>query len=87
MSELGYFVICSFVYGICIHIFFTAVDDEEQRTLIQALQAHGAAAFLPWHRYFIHIYEQTLRARCGYDGLLPYVCFRCAPACTDREDS
>ena len=32
---------------------------------------HGAAAFLPWHRYFLHVYETTLRERCGYqDGLV-----------------
>ncbi|KAH9909712.1 putative tyrosinase [Xylariomycetidae sp. FL2044] len=34
--------------------------------------SHEAAPFLPWHRYFIHIYEQTLRRRCQYGGTLPY---------------
>jgi tyrosinase len=33
---------------------------------------HGAAPFLPWHRYFLHIYETTLRERCGYHGGLVY---------------
>jgi len=28
---------------------------------------HGVAAFLPWHRYFVHIYEQALQ-ECGYTG-------------------
>ncbi|KAJ8113017.1 hypothetical protein ONZ43_g5256 [Nemania bipapillata] len=34
--------------------------------------SHEAAPFLPWHRYFIHIYEQTLKQRCQYQGTLPY---------------
>ncbi|KAI1146253.1 putative tyrosinase [Nemania diffusa] len=34
--------------------------------------SHEAAPFLPWHRYFIHIYEQTLKERCHYTGTLPY---------------
>ena len=34
-------------------------------------EAHEAAAFLPWHRYFIHLYEQTLKQRCQYAGTLP----------------
>ena len=32
--------------------------------------AHGAAAFLPWHRYLLHIYERTLRDQCGFSGSL-----------------
>lgn len=27
---------------------------------------------LPWHRYFLHLYEKALRNECGYDGYLPY---------------
>ncbi|KAI2618482.1 putative tyrosinase [Hypoxylon sp. NC1633] len=34
--------------------------------------SHEAAPFLPWHRYFIHIYEETLKQRCHYEGTLPY---------------
>ncbi|KAI1084257.1 putative tyrosinase [Whalleya microplaca] len=34
--------------------------------------SHEAAPFLPWHRYFIHIYEETLKNRCQYEGTLPY---------------
>ena len=33
---------------------------------------HGAAPFLPWHRYFLHIYETTLREKCDYQGALVY---------------
>ncbi|KAI0436029.1 putative tyrosinase [Xylaria telfairii] len=34
--------------------------------------SHEAAPFLPWHRYFIHIYEKTLKQHCQYHGTLPY---------------
>jgi len=37
-----------------------------------AIQAHGAASFLSWHRYFIHLYEKTLKEDCGYRGHLAY---------------
>ena len=33
---------------------------------------HHSAPFLPWHRYFLHIYETTLRDKCGYSGTLVY---------------
>ena len=33
---------------------------------------HHTASFLPWHRYFLHIYESTLRSKCGYEGGLVY---------------
>ena len=33
---------------------------------------HHSAPFLPWHRYFLHIYEITLRDKCGYTGGLVY---------------
>ena len=36
-------------------------------------QAHDTAAFLPWHRYFIHVYEKALREQCNYAGHLTYV--------------
>lgn len=38
-----------------------------------ASQAHETAAFLPWHRYFIHVYENALREECAYSGHLTYV--------------
>ena len=34
--------------------------------------SHKSAAFLPWHRYFILFYENSLRKECGYTGGLPY---------------
>lgn len=33
---------------------------------------HHSAPFLPWHRYFLHIYETTLRSECGFKGELVY---------------
>jgi hypothetical protein len=27
--------------------------------------------FLPWHRYYMHIYETLLRDECGYTGFIP----------------
>ncbi|TID18549.1 Guanine nucleotide-binding protein alpha-2 subunit [Venturia nashicola] len=34
--------------------------------------AHYAAAFLPWHRMYVHVYEKALRTHCGYEGTWPY---------------
>jgi tyrosinase len=27
---------------------------------------------LPWHRYFVHVWEKALRDECGYTGGQPY---------------
>ncbi|KAI0490216.1 Di-copper centre-containing protein [Xylaria cf. heliscus] len=32
---------------------------------------HFVAAFLPWHRYFVKVYEDALHD-CGYAGVVPY---------------
>ncbi|KAG4413531.1 hypothetical protein IFR04_013314 [Cadophora malorum] len=34
--------------------------------------SHEKSSFLPWHRYFLHIYEGRLRNECGYAGPVPY---------------
>lgn len=31
---------------------------------------HSLAQFLPWHRYFLHVYEQVLADECSYSGPL-----------------
>ena len=31
------------------------------------------AQFLPWHRWFVWTYDQTMRKECGYRGYQPYV--------------
>jgi Common central domain of tyrosinase len=33
-------------------------------------QIHGVGQFLPWHRYFVWIFEQELRNTCGYQGAM-----------------
>ena len=33
---------------------------------------HHSSAFLPWHRYFLQIYHNTLKTRCNYHGELIY---------------
>ena len=35
--------------------------------------AHDSALFLPWHRYFLHVYEKQLRNVCRYSGSLVFV--------------
>lgn len=32
---------------------------------------HHSASFLPWHRYTLLLYEETLREHCGFEGDLP----------------
>ncbi|CAK3961185.1 Di-copper centre-containing [Lecanosticta acicola] len=34
--------------------------------------AHDAACFLSWHRWFIALFESSLRTDCGYSGPMPY---------------
>ncbi|KAI1071786.1 hypothetical protein LB507_005468 [Fusarium sp. FIESC RH6] len=34
-------------------------------------QIHSVASFLPWHRYFVHVYEGAVK-ECGYEGVMPY---------------
>ena len=45
----------------------------EDAGVINTYEAHDTAAFLPWHRYFIHVYEEALREQCSYSGHLTYV--------------
>ncbi|KFA68304.1 hypothetical protein S40285_07211 [Stachybotrys chlorohalonatus IBT 40285] len=35
-------------------------------------EIHGVASFLPWHRFFLHVYETALRTECGYTGTMMY---------------
>ncbi|KAJ7476987.1 tyrosinase central domain protein [Mycena galericulata] len=38
----------------------------------QTLNIHISGIFLPWHREFVHLYEQALQQKCGYKGTQPY---------------
>ncbi|PHH86986.1 hypothetical protein CDD83_9466 [Cordyceps sp. RAO-2017] len=33
---------------------------------------HFSGLLLPWHRYFVYLYEKALREECGYGGYQPY---------------
>jgi tyrosinase len=35
-------------------------------------KTHNVAPSLPWHRYFIRVFEKTLQEECGYSSSLPY---------------
>jgi tyrosinase len=50
----------------------TAYDDFPWIHSHVGYYTHNSAPFLPWHRYFLHIYESTLRSQCGYQGSLVY---------------
>ena len=45
-------------------------DDFAYAHTTEGTITHYAAAFLPWHRYFIHTFEIALVEECGYRGLL-----------------
>ncbi|KAK1963248.1 Di-copper centre-containing protein, partial [Colletotrichum sublineola] len=50
----------------------TIHDDFAYVHMRHAHSAHDKAAFLPWHRRFISVYEKYLREKCSYTGALPY---------------
>jgi tyrosinase len=33
---------------------------------------HNVGVFLPWHRYVVWVYEETIRNECGWDQAVPY---------------
>jgi tyrosinase len=35
-------------------------------------EAHNTPAFFPWHRSFLHTFEQVMRTECDYKGFQPY---------------
>ncbi|KAJ7917199.1 Di-copper centre-containing protein, partial [Mycena leptocephala] len=35
-------------------------------------QIHFTGLFLPWHRWFVAVYESALKSRCGFRGTSPY---------------
>lgn len=47
---------------------------EELQAVHQILtpEVHQNSAFLPWHRYMLHIHEDVLRNECGYKGPMPW---------------
>ncbi|XEV04882.1 hypothetical protein FSHL1_010169 [Fusarium sambucinum] len=47
-------------------------DDFAYMHVFEGTDTHYAAAFLPWHRYFIHTFEKALIEECEFHGSLPY---------------
>lgn len=47
-------------------------DDFTWTHMVVNEEAHLTATFLPFHRWFLHQYESSLRSECGYTGPLPY---------------
>lgn len=33
---------------------------------------HFTGQFLPWHRWYVYAFEQSLKTKCGYNGVSPY---------------
>ena len=59
----------------CTSLLLSPIPTSDQLTISVNFPAHSSAAFLAWHRYFIHTYEQTLQETCGYRGHLTYVIY------------
>ncbi|KAF2634176.1 Di-copper centre-containing protein [Massarina eburnea CBS 473.64] len=55
-----------------VHTNGSLYDDFPRVHQATAPNAHKAAPFLPWHRYFVHAYETALKEQCGYKGVIPY---------------
>ncbi|KAG5985744.1 hypothetical protein E4U54_005834, partial [Claviceps lovelessii] len=47
-------------------------DDFQAAHIRLAPKIHATGLFLPWHRYFVQLYETALREECGYSGYQPY---------------
>ncbi|KAG4415768.1 hypothetical protein IFR04_011068 [Cadophora malorum] len=47
-------------------------DDFVGTHINQTLTIHYTGTFLAWHRYFLWVYEESLRNECGYKGAHPY---------------
>jgi Common central domain of tyrosinase. len=47
-------------------------DDLVGIHLFQTDFVHSSGLFLPFHRYYVHLYEKALREECGYRGAQPY---------------
>ncbi|KAK8055239.1 hypothetical protein PG993_000466 [Apiospora rasikravindrae] len=47
-------------------------DDFQALHISQTDNIHWVGFFLPWHRYFLWLYEQELKTACKYTGGIPY---------------
>lgn len=46
--------------------------DQTQNLWLTSKPVHFVASFLPWHRWFVHIYENALQTSCNFTGAMPY---------------
>lgn len=38
----------------------------------QVNEIHGLDLFLPWHRYYLHVFKRLLVEQCGFNGPIPW---------------
>ncbi|KAJ7128802.1 tyrosinase [Mycena crocata] len=50
----------------------TRFDDFHALHINLTDEIHLVGQFLPWHRRFLSVFEETLRSECGFKGALPY---------------
>ena len=39
---------------------------------VLVFQIHWTGQFLPWHRWYLHVIEESLKNKCNYTGVSPY---------------
>ncbi|KAF7313884.1 Tyrosinase central domain-containing protein [Mycena chlorophos] len=75
-EQLGYIAAVQCLQGLPtitgLHGAKTRFDDFQAVHVVQAEAVHLVGHFLPWHRYFLHTFENALRGECGYEGSIPY---------------
>ncbi|KAH7339048.1 Di-copper centre-containing protein [Rhizoctonia solani] len=47
-------------------------DDFVYAHIDSNINDHFTAIFLPWHRWYLHTFHETLKKECGYKGVMPY---------------
>ncbi|KAF7184948.1 Tyrosinase P [Pseudocercospora fuligena] len=50
----------------------TRYDDFTTAHILQTNTSHKVGHLLPWHRYYLSVYERALREECNYAGAVPY---------------
>ncbi|KAF7338726.1 Tyrosinase central domain-containing protein [Mycena sanguinolenta] len=50
----------------------TRFDDFQAVHINLTDEVHLVGQFLPWHRRFLNVFEETLRSECNFSGALPY---------------
>ncbi|KAF8477673.1 Di-copper centre-containing protein [Russula ochroleuca] len=47
-------------------------DDIVYMHMDLSTRVHFTGYFLPWHRWYVHVFERSLEHKCGYRGVSPY---------------